>query len=307
MSLLNCNIAILAYADGPASLQPSIRLADLKWSMLGLATDHVRNIPIALQPNETMTVASTARTLSYSTGTSFVISQNLSGNMRITANFGQRVSRSVGDGTTVWNLTVTGQVTRITAASGSLTNFGNVQVGDQVNTSGFSASNQGIFTILSKGSNYIEFINQYAQAQSGVTSSPLSIFSSGPVQVGDVLDLSASQFAFPNQGTFPVIAVTDTYIDVVNPNVYPQTVTGVSTGVNVYPYAYKWMAIACDNKLTIGLNGNTPVPGYLEVEPPVAGDIVKNPGIFIKRGKVFQVDITNLGVSLAQGFLILAG
>ena len=304
MSRLNVNIGILAYEDSQATLQPQVRLADLKWSLLGLPTDNFRNLPISLAPGESLVVASTARGLSFNNVTQFVITKN-NDRMRISGSIGQRVSRDSGDSSTAWSLTQNGVVTRLTASSGTIPDFTEVAVGDFVNMgSGFQPFNQGQFLILSKGSNYIEFQNPYAQPESNIVGSTLSIYSSGPVQVGDTLDITSAQFSFPNQGSFPVLEVTDLYIDVLNPKAFPQTVSGVSSGIAIYPYAYKWLGVAIDRRILVGLNGSS--PSVLEVEPPMEGDIVNQPGFLLKRGKVFQVSVFNPGPTPAQGFLILA-
>ena len=303
MSLLNLNVGLLIYQDGPASQNPQIRLADIKWSTMGIPTGNVRQVPIALAPGETMVIASTARALTLNSAN--VVVTKTAGKMRLTTSLGQRATRSSGDATTAWDITTSNGVTRATASAGTAPNFTGTNVGDYISiVSGFSPFNQGQFTILSKGPTYVEFVNTYAQDELAQVNNPLSIYSSGPVQIGDVLDLTSTSFAFPNQGSFPITAVTDTYIEVLNPNAFPQTITGLSDGLAIYPYAYKWMAIACDRRVLIGLNGQS--PSAIEVEPPVEGDLIKTPGIFIKRGKVFQVSVMNVGLQQAQGFLILA-
>jgi hypothetical protein len=170
--------------------------------------------------------------------------------------------------------------------------------------SGVNPLNAGEHMILSKGTDYIEFVNPLAVAESELSGVGLSIYSSGPVQKGDILDITSSQLAFPNQGAFPVTAVTDQYIEVLNPNAFPQSLASVESGISIYPYAYKWMMVAADRRVFVGLNGST--PETIEVEPAVEGDLIKNPGLSLKRGKVFEVRITNAGLSQANGFLLLA-
>lgn len=302
MSLLNINLGILAYADGPASNQPQVRLADLKWSMLGLPTDSFRNVPISLAPGESMVVASTARALTLG---SDITVQKSGDKMRLVCSIGQRASRNAGDSSTEWTVTKSGEVTRMTAGAGGMPDFGSIQAGDLLNVvAGLNPLNRGEFMILSKGPDYVEFVNQFAVAESAVVGVDLSIYSSGPVQKGDVLDISSPSLAFPNQGSFPVTAVTDQYIEVLNPNAFPQSVSGVSSGISIYPYSYKWMLIAADRKVSVGLNGAP--PSSIEVEPAVEGDLIKNPGVFLKRGKVFEVRIMNVGLQQASGFLLLA-
>ena len=115
MSLLNVNLAILAYADAPASATPLLRLADLKWSMMGLPTDNFRNIPLSLAPGETATIASTARSILPLYGSTYEVSTPAPGVMRITGNLGQRTTRLDGsDETTEWAITRTGDLVRAT-------------------------------------------------------------------------------------------------------------------------------------------------------------------------------------------------
>jgi hypothetical protein len=304
MSLLNINIGLLAYVDGPSSNQPRLRQADLQWSLMGIPTENFKNIPISLAPGESQTITSTARTLSISSSATFTVSSPVAGIMRISGNLGQRVSRAYGDVTTQWEASVSGAAVKFKyTGTGLAPDFSTIQLGDKVDIgAGFNSLNQGEYLILSKGADYIEFMNPYAQAETAI--GIISIFSNGPVQKGDIVDINSAQFAFPNQGTFAVAKVTDQYIEVANANVFPQSITGVTDGVTIFPYAYKWMAMVVDRKTLVGLNGDA--PGAIEVEPPVEGDLIKNPGLFLKRGKVFEVQVRNPGQAKLEGFLILA-
>lgn len=304
MAFLNVNIGILSALDA-VSNQPNLRLADLRYNLQGLKTDNVQNFPISLAPGESTTILSNQRSLSISPSTTIVVSQTPKGLMRLQMAIGQRTSRAAGDNTTQWTLGVTGQIVTLTATGGTISNLSLLSPNDQVALgSDFSPTNQGSFRIMAFGSNYVEFINPYASPQIvTATNNSLSIYSSGPVQVGDVVDISSQAFAYPNQGSFPVVNVTDQYIDVVNPNLFPQTVTNVTSGFVVYPFCYQWMFLVVDNKSLVGLNGDTP---SVVVEPPVEGDQVRNPGIMLKRGKTFEITVVNIGSSLMQGFLLLA-
>lgn len=304
MSLLNLNLSIVAYLDGPSSTQPRLRQADLSYSLMGIPTDGFKQVPLSLAPGETQVVTSLGRTISYSPSTTFTVTSK-NGVMRLAGSIGQRTSKNAGNTTTQWTTTVNGSAVRMQFVGGTSPVFSNIIPGDFVNIDSgtFNALNVGEFLILSVGSSYIEFMNPYAQPETAATGS-LSVYSSGPVQKGDIVDIIAPQFAFPNQGTFSVVKVTDQYIEMANPNTFPQSVTNVSSGITIYPFAYQWMAVIVDHKALIGLNGDTPL--NVQVEPPVEGDLVKNPGIFLKRGKVTQVQITNPTQAQLSGFLILA-
>lgn len=304
MSFLNVNLGLLAYQDGPSTNQPRLRLADLQWSLQGITTNNFKNIPISLAPGETQTITTTARTLTVSPSDTFEVTNLGSGIMRVAGDFVPRTGRAYGDGTTQWTTTKSGSAVKMQAVGGTMPTFAGMSVGDQITiAAGFNPLNQGTFIILSKGADYVEFVNPYAEAEVAVMGT-LYIYSPGPVQKGDTLDITASEFAFPNQGSFSIVAVTDQYIDVLNPNVFPQSVTNVNDGFTIYQSAFKWMALMVDRKIFVGLNGDA--PGKVEVEPAVEGDLAKNPGMFVKRGKVFEVQLKNSGQQVASGFLILA-
>lgn len=304
MSLLNINFAVLAYQDLTSTTQPSIRLADMKWSLLGMPTSNFRNLPIHLGPGESLTVATTARTLTYSGSTSFAVTAQ-GDRMRIKANLGQRTPRAYGDASTQWTITRSGTVTRAKATGGLMPTFSSVQAGDYVYFGpDFSPINQGEFLIQKVGADYIEIVADIGVEEA--TTAKLNIYSSGPVQKGDILDISSTAFAYMNRGQFPVVLATDEMIEVLNADVFPETVSGVSAGLSIYAFAYKWMMLAVDQRVTIGLNGQSAASSPLEVEPPVEGDIIKSPGLFIKRGKAFEVQIYNPSHKAASGFLILA-
>lgn len=303
MSLLNVNLNILAYADGPASNQPQVRLADLKWSIMGLPTDNFRNTPIFLAPGETMVLANTSRAISFTPATVFTVTK-VNEKMRIAGSFGQRTSRPSGDNTTQWTISASGDVARaLFTGTGLAPDFTQIQAGDQVTfDAGFNTYNQGDFIILNKGANFIEFRNSLAVAETVLA--PARVYSNGPVQKGDVLDLTSPAFAFPNRGSFPITRVTDQFIECVNLNVLPGTFSGVTSELAVYPYSYKWLVLAVDRRLVVQLNGDTGMG--IEVEPHVEGDFARNPGLFMKRGKVFQVTVTNPGLQVVSGILMLA-
>jgi hypothetical protein len=303
MSFLSLNIGILAFADAVKSQQPDIRLADIKWSLQGLQTNSFKQIPVSLAPGETLTLASTSRTLNVS-NSQLVITKKES-TMRIAASIGQAVVKNAGDATTLWSFTKSHNgVCKLEATGGTIPNLSLVSAGSILELKNpFSVRNQGQFLILKSSSTSVEFINELASSEASSVTAGVDIFTKN-IQVGDILDITASEVAFPNRGSFPVSKVGADYIELVNPSAFPETATGVSSGIVAYPFAYKWVMAAVDRKVLMGLNGSS--PSAIEIEPPVEEDIVKNPGLFIKRGRVFEVTMTNTGIQQVSGFLILA-
>jgi len=305
MSLLNCSLNFVGYLDAARNANPMVRMADLSWSLQGMATGNIRNIPIILAPGETQTITSSARALSYTGGTSFqVVPVSGTSRVRFTGLFGQRTSRPSGDATTQWALTVVnGLVTATYTGTGTAPTFGSMVAGDGCFFgTAFSTYNQGIFQVVKVGVDYIQFQNSLATAQTVL--GQVNVFSSGPVQVGDTLSVVSTVFSFPNRGQFVVTAVTDQWIEFANPAAIPETVSGVASGgINAYLESYRWMLVAIDGRINMSTNGDA--LGAFEVSTDIAGDIIGNPGLLLKRGNVFRVDATNPGQGVVHGFLML--
>lgn len=309
MSLINVSLNLTAYADEPKNVNPKVKFTDLSWSMLGLPTGIPRSVPMALQPGETNTVVLTTRAISYSTGTSFNVVASAGSNAQLQGTFGQRTGKSYGDGTSQWTITNAGQLVTLTfTGTGTAPDFTTMAVGDGVTLgSAFNVNNQGDFVVVNVnvGGTAIEFLNPIVQPET--VTGLVQVYSAGPVQVGDILDISDSHFLFSNQGQFKILRVTDTFIEFSNPNLIPQSgVTGVvANGVVVYPEAHTWILMAIDHKVVVRLNGDT--GNGVIVEPPVDGDLVNYPGLLLKRGKIFQVTVYNPTMSVASGQIFLAG
>ena len=305
MSLINVNVNVVAYADEDRSVNPSIKFSDLKWSLLGLPTANPKMVPIDLAPNETKVIMESARTLSFTGSTVFDVVQIDAGpRAQLVGDFGARTARSDGDGTTEWTVTRSNNLVRFTyTATGAAPSFGGMVAGDGVTVGfPFSSLNRGDFTVVKVGGSFIEFVNAIGVAETVV--GQLEIYSSGPVQVGDILDLTSSQFSQPNRGEFTILRVADSFIEFSNESAVTESVTGVTDGVVVYPEAFRWLLVAVDRRVVIRLNGDS--DSGTEVEPLEEGNFVNNPGLMLKRGKVFRVEVTNLTLEQAKGFVFLA-
>lgn len=305
MSLINVSLNLVAYADALKSANPSVKFTDLKWSMLGLPSNNAQMVPFSLGAGQSQTVMSLARTLSFNSSTSFtVVPSDGCTSAQLQGNFGARTGRSDGDGTTQWNMTVSQTLVQLQyTGTGTAPDFSTVMPGDGVTLgSAFGTFNQGDFIVTGKGSNYIQFINPIATNEEAT--GQVDIYSNGPVQIGDMLDITSPVFAFPNQGQYKISRVTDTFVEFSNPCAIGQTVTGVTTGLNIYPDAANWILMAIDNRVIVNFNGDTGTG--VEVTPPVVGDLYQNPGLLLKRGKIFELTVFNPGLVNAAGFAFLA-
>jgi hypothetical protein len=307
VSLINISVNLVAYADATKSDNPRVKFADLSWSMMGLPTGIPHQIPIYLAPGETKSIVLLNRTLSFNGSTSFNI-ELVDGTLdaRLVGDFAARTGRPDGNGTTEWAVTRTGNLTRFTyTGTGTSPTFGSIVAGDGVTIeAGFNELNQGDFTIVKVGADYFEVINAIAQPETVVAQ--VEIYSNGPVQIGDTLDLSSAGFSSPNQGKFKIKRVTDKWVQFANSYAIDQTgVTGVaSTDLVIYPELHTWMLLAVDRRVFVRVNGDT--GNGTEVEPPLEGDLVNYPGLYIKRGKVYRLELVNPSLAPATGTVFLA-
>lgn len=306
MSLINVSLNLTAYADEPKTVNPLVKFADYSWSMLGMPTGLPKQVNIKLSPGESKQIVSTARSLTFNNLTSFDITQDADGiTTKLVGDFGARTARADGDGTTQWAITVSNKLVTMTfTGTGTAPTFGGMVAGDGITLgTGFNALNQGSFTIVKVGANYVQFVNALGQTET--VAAQAQIYSSGPVQVGDILDLQSSQFVFPNRGQFEITEVTDSYVKFKNANAVPESgITGVTSGLVIYTESYKWMLMAFDRKVQIQFNNDASTG--CEVEPPVEEDLAQNPGLLLKRGKVFELTLTNPGQDVASGIVMLA-
>lgn len=305
MSLINVSMTITAYLDSLKTANPRVKIHDSTISLLGLPSGKIETKNISLAPGESMILASTSRTLSYTGLTSFDVTKNQS-TVRLTGAFGQRTKRDSGDATTEWTVSQNQDLTTLTfTGTGAAPNFGTIQAGDFATLDApFSVLNKGDFKIVKVGVDYIQYMNPIGAGETQV--GYVNIYSQGPVQKGDTLDLQSTAFAYPNRGQFVLTRVTSDFVEFSNANGVPESgITGVSAGtLNVYSNAYKWMYANVDQKVVIKLNGSSSMTN--EVEPPVDGDLLASPGIMLKRGRVYQVEVENISSTNVNGFVLLA-
>jgi|GEM_PF-5719745 len=305
MSLINVSLNVTAYADEPKTTNPQVKFADLSWSMLGLPTKIPKQVNISLAPGETRQIVSMSRILTFNGATSFSIVQADGVKARLVGSFGARTARADGDGTTEWALTVSNKLVTLThTGTGTAPTFGGMVAGDGIAIGGsFSPLNWGSFQVVKVGVNYVQFVNAIASAET--VTGQVEIYSATPVQIGDILDLQSAQFAYPNRGQFGITGVTDSYVEFSNANAVPESaITGVTTGLTIYSDSYKWMLLAVEHRVLVVFNSDSSTG--CEVEPPVNGDFQGQPGVLLKRGKVYELTLTNPGLDVVEGVVLLS-
>lgn len=131
-----------------------------------------------------------------------------------------------GDGTTEYDVVISGGVMRIEYnGNGTAPTLENAKYGDEVTVgTDFNAANQGVFSVINTGSNFIECVNAKAVAETAVTISdvleshqPSIKISEYDVTVaGDSFVISGDVFGGDNIGTVQISEVLSKNVAIVN-------------------------------------------------------------------------------------------
>jgi hypothetical protein len=260
-----------------------------------------------LAVGETATIMSTRRTLAYDATTQFTLSQPRAAEtttFRIQwtttgTNPVFRTSRSIGlDATSKVRVTVLSTVmARIDTSSGTALSSTAVQIGDTLLieettdtfTSLFASANQGVaVTVQGKGTGYVDVVHNDTFTAEEVTlganyANAIRIFSSGPVAVGDVIELGDS-FNYGNRGIFPIVQVRNDYIEYSADSGVAETLIGVVSGDLVCYDKYI-------NFLSLQATGSVIVSS--DDDPVTIEPIDANGAMFLASLRSTKLEVTN--------------
>lgn len=316
MSTLNLTINTIAFNDQTKSNNPSIRIFDLTYKLLGASAQKPKSEDFSIAPGETLSVFNGTRTTAIDGTTAFDVTKTsiTENRYRFTHSAGTapvfRTNRVPAvDNTTQLNLTVNGPIATITYTAGTPLDTTNIIVGDILNVlplAGFSQSNQGRFTIIAKTSTSISFenLNAAAQAVTIATASDFLIYSSGgstnQIQIGDKLVISAG-FSQATQGTYSVDEVTPEWFEILigSPNGIPLE-TGIipgAAGLVFYKSAKSFVMIAAQNKCSVRINADASDNSLIE---PTENNNPEKPGLYIKHGTCYALSIKNLSLETME-------
>jgi hypothetical protein len=143
-----------------------------------------------------------------------------------------------------------------------------------------------------------------SEAVVSTSNSQVRAFSSAGVQVEDAVDISAG-FATATQKTFEVVSVTDLFFEVISTSPIPaQTaITPGAAGMIFYTETKEFLYIESSQEIAVRLNGDT---GNTQRVTPVDSSDPNKPGVYMKRGPVWQLTLVNRSTSLAQVTVIHA-
>jgi hypothetical protein len=123
------------------------------------------------------------------------------------------------------------------------------------------------------------------------SSTQLRAYSAAGVQVGDSVSVSAG-FAVATQKTYELVAVTDTFFEVLSSLPLPPetSVAPGAAGMIFYQNAKNFLYLEADQECIVRLNGST--DSTQRVAPVVAGD-ADRPGMYFKNGPTWSLTVVN--------------
>lgn len=312
MATLNFQLNSVAYKDIKPSNNPSIRVFDLAFKLLGVPIDRPRSDDFSIGPGETRVVFNGTRTTAIDGTTAFTITRpdpSLN-TYRLTNSAGTapvfRTNRLPAvDNTSIFTVSINGPLSTYTNTGGTPIDTSNVVVGDILNIengAGFSQTNSGSFVILAKTSTSLTIQNLNATVET-ITLSDFTkflVYSNGgnnnQIQIGDKVIISAG-FSPATQGTYDILNVTPSYFDIAaaSPNGLPLEsgiIPGVA-GLVFYSSAKTFVLIAAQQKCSV--RNNADVSDNVLMEPNEVNN-PERPAIYIKQGTTYALSIKNLSL-----------
>jgi hypothetical protein len=212
-------------------------------------------------------------------------------------------------------LTFTVQTNATLTVSSSAPLFAGVVAGDGVfiphTTTGDLANvinvlNAGYWTVLSVADTQnVTLVRQAGQVFEGtsesvaiISNSQFVAFSSTGIQAGDSMVVSAG-FSPAVNGTYSVVNVTDSFVEVVSSSPLPNQV-GVTPGVSgmvFYDELRRMIYIESSQEIVVRVNGDT--GNFQRVAPVDASDPTK-PGVWFKWGPTWSLSLVNIGSTVAN-------
>lgn len=320
MSNLKMLTSIVAFRDPiPDTANPRLRHVDWMRSFSIQDAGNPRSDSYGLAPGESRTIFDGTRALTIAGDSVFSLSlvpgETINYRIRNTAGTapGFRTARSFNVVSSTVSLTVNpDQTVTVTTPSG---NFTGIQAGDTLwlpgvddgVTSPFQLANQGFWLVMISTSSQLVIrrtgdFNGVTQAGVAITASnQMQAFSAAGVQEGDKIEL-LSGWAAANLGTYVIVGVTSSYIDIQStskPLAFENTVTPTASGQTVYSSGKRMVYVESDQEVILRLNGD--VGSLYKVGPWVAGE---DPGQFLTTGAVWSLVVVNAGQQMANVSII---
>lgn len=313
MPRLNLFNHILAFGDtDSATNNPQMRYVDWRQSATGVSVEVPYSREYVIEPAGSITIFDGSRTLGIDGTTEFQLTLIESGVYRLTTTGGTapafRTARTILTATDDIVVEVNNNATvSFTLDSDLGHTFSNAQVGDTIfipdTTTGDSASpfnvlNVGFWKIIGKSSNNLtlycvrrqgETFEAVSETVTVAANSEFTVFSSGPVQVGDSLQISLG-FSQVTWGTYQISEVTSGWVEFTSGKALPleEDIIPTAAGLKIYGDARNFVYLEVDQEATVTLNGSVDVP----VSPRLAGDETRR-GMFMLWSTVWSLEVEN--------------
>jgi hypothetical protein len=309
---INILINLLGYSDPAATTNPLLRDIDYKRQFIGVPTQNSFSQRITIPAASSMTVASTARSLSQDATSQYKIDLYENNTFRFSWAGGTnpilKTKRAVTySNTTAFTLTKVGNIITYTwTGVGTDPNFAanGVIAGDifHIEEGGnFNTANSGSFVIVGVADGYVEVINEDGVEETAIALgavvdglwSPLQIFKNDGVQVGDNVSITSTAFNVNNRGIYTITNITPEWFELENglPGV-PEGpfAIGAAPAIVFYSDIFKFLYLESDQTVSVRINGDT--SDRVQIEPIEAADPT-NVGIYLQRGGVWSLVIAN--------------
>ena len=305
MSFLNFSFNIMAYEDQSVN-NPQIKSLDVSKGITGINISGERTDKFDISPGESVVAAATIRSLTQDNTTQYSINHDtpeydqvrMSWTHTGTApGFATKRNLSIDATTEITISRVNNTTAKVQSTGGTSMVTTAVQVGDIVKFekstsyfgSNFGITNQSMFKVIAKGSDYIDVIdnNTMSLDQDVVLGidydKQLRCFSAGPIKIGDILQVTSASLNQNNTGRFQVVDFAYDYVQYTNTYAVDEIFTN-SSNVQVYDRLIGFLYIRTVKGISVKINdGNA-----IKVSP-----LGNQEGYFIGSVEAYKLELIN--------------
>ncbi len=306
MSKLNLLISLLTFDDQNTTNDPQMVHVDWTRNVKNLPVDNPSSRQEVLAPGESITLLNGAVSTSIDGTTQFDLSNTIGSTYRIAYDGNGtspdfRTERALAaDATSEITITKNNNATTtLSATGGTVADFSTAVVGDELRLgAAFSPANQGTFQIIAASAISVTIKKADSLAEVVVLgaafAADLRVYSAAGVQRGDRVIISGG-FSLATHDTYEISDVSPDFIEFVSTEAIPEETDIIpNTGLTIFADAKSLIYIESDKKALVKVNGDA---GQL-IEPKVAGSSTV-PGIYLKQGTAFQLEIENTSLEPA--------
>ena len=306
MSKLNLLISLFTFDDIKKTNDPQMVHVDWTRNISNLTVNNPSNKKEVLAPGESITLLNGAVSTSIDGTTQFDLTNTAGSTYRIaydgtgTAPVFRTERALAADATSAITITKNNNATTtLTASAGTIANFGVAVVGDELRLgAAFNVANQGTHQIIAKSATTVTIKKADSIAEvvilGAAFAADLRVYSAAGVQKGDQVRISGG-FSSATHDTYEISDVSPDFIEFVSTEAIPEEndITP-DTGLTIFSDAKSLIYIESDKKALVKINGDA----GQAIEPRTVGSSVV-PGIYLKLGTAFQIEVENTSLEPA--------